>query len=189
MVPTIFARLTDFSRLYGDVPDVFLCRSLCYRENKYKQVACYLLGPNSQRGRFDRAYFSTIIADKTGVLNMQVVWALISAAFCFCWIRVQSTAVLIAVYILFAFFSAAYIPLPGPALISITHEVSRLGTRMGYRLAASEVGFLLGNPLGGIILGDTDNWLGLQAFSAAILRISVLAARVAKARSTPWAKA
>ena len=95
--------------------------------------------------------------------------------------------------VLFGFFSGACITLSPAIIVSITPDMSLLGTRMGMLVVPNALGVLIGNPIAGAILGNHDavlkgaagaRWTGLQAFTGAIVGASVVFAvgtRVSKA--------
>ena len=62
--------------------------------------------------------------------------------------------------------------------------MSKLGTNIGMIFAIAAFGVLVGNPISGAILGHSGQYVGLQAFSGAIVFLAALffaAARIAKA--------
>jgi len=85
--------------------------------------------------------------------------------------------------ILYGFFSGGFVSLPPVALVYLTTDMRKLGTRMGQCFFVSSLGLLVGSPVAGAILGDTGSWVGLQVFSGAMLLVTgaiLVAARVSQ---------
>jgi MFS family permease len=104
-----------------------------------------------------------ILADRFGALNVMPATSFICAVLTFCMIAVSSTASLIILALLFGFFSGAFIALPGVALVLLTKDRSRVGTRIGMSLAFSGLGALAGGPGGGSVLQDYGKGLNFTA--------------------------
>jgi MFS family permease len=124
------------------------------------------------------------LADKTGPLNMIVPCALISAVLAYCWIAVENKAGVIVFCILYGFFTGSFVSLPPTAIVTLSPRLEIVGTRMGMVFSVCGLGLLIGNPVGGAILGAGDNFLGLQLFCACTIVASaaiLYPARVAKA--------
>lgn len=122
------------------------------------------------------------LADRTGPLNMQIVFGLVAAILAFCWISIRNTGGIIAFAILYGFFSGTFVSLAGPIMVSLSPNYATVGTRMGMALGSSGVGLLIGSPIAGAILRN-HGWSGLQAWCGALLTLSylsMLSARLAK---------
>jgi MFS family permease len=123
------------------------------------------------------------LADKTGPLNMIVPCALISAVVAYCWIAVENKAGMIVFCILYGFFTGSFVSLPPTAIVTLSPRLEIVGTRMGMVFSVCGLGLLIGNPVGGAILGAGDSFLGLQLFCACTIVASaaiLYPARVAK---------
>ncbi|KAL9046302.1 MAG: hypothetical protein Q9214_000833 [Letrouitia sp. 1 TL-2023] len=123
------------------------------------------------------------LADRTGPLNMQIVFGSLAAVLVFSWIAIRNTQGMLAFAVLYGFFSGTFVSLPGPIVVSLSPAHETVGTRMGMALGASGLGLLVGAPVAGAILRSHGGWVGLQAWSGALVVISavwMLAARVAK---------
>lgn len=106
------------------------------------------------------------LSDKVGQFNMIVPGALMVGILVFCLIAVKSVAGIIAVTVLFGFFSGVFIALPPVCLVILTKDKSRVGTRIGMGFAFVGFSVLAAAPGGGNILGTGDdlNWTGLWIF-------------------------
>lgn len=133
-----------------------------------------------------------IIADVIGPLNIQVPLAFVVALLAFCWIAIKSTAGIIAFCILYGLFSGTFVSLPGPTVVSLSPDLSTLGTRMGMTFAFTGFGLLIGTPVAGVILIGERSWVGVQVWcglSVTISGICMLAARITKVGSRLKSKA
>ena len=98
----------------------------------------------------------TYLSDTTGPLNLQAPFAFVSGILAFSWLAVSDLSGLLAVSILYAVFSGAFLALPPPAVASLTPDLSRFGARMGVVLAFMALGSLVGNPVSGAIIQSRD---------------------------------
>jgi MFS family permease len=109
------------------------------------------------------------LADYLGPLNMPTPAAGVTALLAFCWIAVNSTAGIIVLAFLYGFFSGGFVSLPPVVMAVITKDMRSFGTRLGMFFAICSVALLIGTPIGGAILNDTNSYLGVQLFSGACL--------------------
>lgn len=146
----------------------------------FSVYAIAILNAASTFGRIVPNHF----ADKTGPLNMIVPCALISAVLAYCWIAVENKAGMIVFCILYGFFTGSFVSLPPTTIVMLSPRLEIVGTRMGMVFSVCGLALLIGNPVGGAILGTGDNFLGLQLFCASTIVASaaiLYPARVAKA--------
>lgn len=99
----------------------------------------------------------TIMSDKVGPLNIQAPFAVISGILAFSWLAVSDRSGLLAVCILYAVASGAFLAMPPAAVASLTPDLSRFGARMGVVLAFMSLGSLVGNPVCGAIIQSRDS--------------------------------
>ncbi|KAL1970544.1 hypothetical protein VTN77DRAFT_4188 [Rasamsonia byssochlamydoides] len=127
-----------------------------------------------------------LIADYTGPLNMLTPAATITSVLAFCWIAVRSTPGIIVLSILYGFFSGGFVSLPPVVMMTITKDLRSFGTRLGMCFSLSSIALLVGTPIGGAILSDTNNYLGVQLFCACcLITCAVLLAILRFIRSGP----
>jgi len=105
-------------------------------------------------------------ADKFGVLETFIIICALSSTSVFYWISVTNVAGNISFAVLYGFFSGGVVALGAVVLTAITTDMSRLGTRLGMVSLLKGTGSLIGPPIAGAILDATDNYLGVQLFSA-----------------------
>lgn len=96
------------------------------------------------------------VSDIIGPLNIQAPFAVISGVLAFSWIAVSDLSGLLAVCILYAVASGAFLAIPPAAVASLTPDLSRFGARMGVILAFMSLGSLVGNPVSGAIIQERD---------------------------------
>ncbi|GFF27512.1 monocarboxylate permease homologue, mch4 [Aspergillus udagawae] len=100
-----------------------------------------------------------------GPLNILLGSAIISGILSLCWIAISNTGGLIALAVLYGFFSGAFVSLPAVALMALTPNLQTLGTRMGMCSLLCGFGSLCGAPVAGAILDGTRSYLGVQLYS------------------------
>ena len=123
------------------------------------------------------------LTDIVGPLNVLVPASAVSGILTLCWIGIHNLAGLIVFAILYGFFSGGFISLPAVALITLTPDMSKLGTRMGQSFFICAFGLLLGSPVSGAILNSTGSYLGLQLFGGMALLVTtifIIWARISK---------
>lgn len=108
-------------------------------------------------------------ADRTGPLNMLVPCLFGAAILTFAWLGVHNEGGIIAFALIYGFFSGTILSLPPMVIVSLSPRLEVLATRMGMSLSVVSLGLLVGTPVSGAILNDTNSFVGLQAFGGAIL--------------------
>ncbi|OAA54526.1 Major facilitator superfamily domain, general substrate transporter [Niveomyces insectorum RCEF 264] len=125
------------------------------------------------------------LADKTGPLNIMTVAAFCSAVLAFAWIGITTTAGLIVFCVLYGFTSGSFVSLPAPTVVSLSPSLNVVGARMGMSFSLAGIGILIGNPIGGAILGSASGWTGLQAWAGATIVCAGVASLVARVAKNP----
>ncbi|GFF77799.1 monocarboxylate permease homologue, mch4 [Aspergillus lentulus] len=100
-----------------------------------------------------------------GPLNILLGSAIISGILSLSWVAVSNAGGLIALAVLYGFFSGAFVSLPAVALTTLTPNLQTLGTRMGMCSLLCGFGSLCGAPVAGAILDATRSYLGVQLYS------------------------
>ena len=108
------------------------------------------------------------MSDKVGPLNMITPCTIIAGILFFCWMKLSTETSIIAFAVLYGFFSAAIVSLAPVGFVSLTPQLSSIGTRMGMGFAVMGFGLLIGPPVGGQIL-SSHGYVALQAFGASAL--------------------
>ncbi|PKX94761.1 MCT family MFS transporter [Aspergillus novofumigatus IBT 16806] len=121
-----------------------------------------MLNAGSTVGRI----FPNFVADHTGPLNMLTPAVTATAVLAFAWIGVHNVPGIIVLSVLYGLFSGGFVSLPPVVMVTLTKDIRDLGTRLGMIFATTSIGLLIGTPIGGAIMSDTHNYLGVQLFTA-----------------------
>lgn len=154
------------------------------RANMSSYLAFYLpaiINAGSSLGRI----LPNFAADHVGPLNMQMLFAFVSAALSLSLIAIRNVQGIIGFCVLYGFFTGTFVSLPAPTTASLSTNVASLGGRMSMAFITAGLGSLIGSPIAGAILATNggNNWDMLQLWSGIILvlsALSMLAARIAK---------
>ncbi|CAG8018758.1 unnamed protein product [Penicillium olsonii] len=133
----------------------------------------YLLSMLNAASTFGRIA-PNFLADHIGPLNMLTPAVTITAILAFVWIRVHTVPGIIILSVFYGFFSGGFVSLPPVVMASMTPDVRNLGTRMGMLFAIVSIGLLIGTPIGGAILNSTNEYVGVQLFTACCLITSAV---------------
>ena len=107
----------------------------------------------------------------------------ISGILAFCLPGIKSTAGLIVFSALCGFFSGSFVSLSIATVDGVSPDKDVLGTRLGMSFAFIGLGVLVGEPVAGAILGDSQNWKGVVIWYGVTLLASsavIASARIAK---------
>ena len=114
----------------------------------------------------------TFLADKitSGPILIQSLAAITCGALAAGWSYLNaSIAGLVAWAVAYGFFSGSLICLIPAAAANLTDDMSRLGGRLGIVFAANAFASLIGSPVAGAILKNTENgWRGLAFYCAGL---------------------
>lgn len=109
----------------------------------------------------------TALADRMGTLNTIIPCTLICGVLTLAWTAVHSTGALLAFALLYGFFSGSFVSLPPSTLVSLSPDLSKVGTRIGMSFSVSSLGVLVGSPVGGALLNlQTGHYVRMQVFCA-----------------------
>lgn len=93
------------------------------------------------------------------------------------WLGIHSLGPLLAVAILYGFFSGGMLALPPASVASLTPDLSHFGARMGLCFVCMAAGSLVGTPATGAILGTRGaggDWDGARVWSATTILVGGL---------------
>jgi len=127
----------------------------------------------------------SFFADFLGPLNIMAPLTLGCAIVAFSWTSISSLGPILLFCIFYGFFSGTFVSITGPALASISPDLSLVGTHMGMSFSIGALGLLIGNPVAGVLL-DGYGWIGPATFCGAanvLAAAFIVAARVYK---TGW---
>lgn len=124
------------------------------------------------------------LADKIGSVNVIIVCAAVSAILLYGWLGIHNLAGLIVFALLYGMFSGGVVSVLPSAILTMSPDMSRVGTRMGMTFTLAGISVLVGTPIAGAILGgySESEWMGVIGYSAAGLTLGTvlyLASRLA----------
>ncbi|KAF3764621.1 hypothetical protein M406DRAFT_98428 [Cryphonectria parasitica EP155] len=124
-----------------------------------------LLNVGSVFGRLLPNYF----ADKVGSVNTCLACAAVSAVLLLGWLGIHNLGGLVVFALLYGLFSGGIVSVTPSAVMSMSPDMSRVGTRMGMTFMLAGFSILLGTPIAGWILGgfSESEWKGVIGYSAA----------------------
>ncbi|KAI1652980.1 MFS general substrate transporter [Daldinia decipiens] len=131
-------------------------------------LAAYLITLLNAGSIFGRI-LPNFAADYLGSMNMLAAMTLGAGILAFSWLGVHDLGGTITFAILFGFFNGGVASLPPSAIVTLTPDLGRLGTRMGMLFAFIGIAVLIGTPIAGAILKDVNDdgaWRGLIAYCA-----------------------
>lgn len=116
------------------------------------------------------------LADKIGSLNMCLVCGAVSAVLLFGWFGITNLAGLIVFALLYGMFSGGIVSVTPSAVMTMSPDISRVGTRLGMTFTVTGSAILIGTPIAGAILGNFSEreWNGVIGYSAAGLTVGSL---------------
>lgn len=109
------------------------------------------------------------IGDYIGPLNVLIPAAFMTGIMALIWIGVTSFAGIITFACFYGFFSGAFVSIAPVAIVVLTPDLRKIGTRMGHSFFISSFGLLIGTPVSGAILESTGRYLGVQLFAGIVL--------------------
>ncbi|KAH9047095.1 MFS general substrate transporter [Lactarius hengduanensis] len=209
VVPATRRKLFDVSAL-RELPFIFCTLGLCFGfiglYNPFFYITTFALSKTGANATL-AFYFVPIInaasvfgrlaptalADRVGTLNTLIPCSLICGALVLAWAAVHSTGALIAFALLYGFFSGSFVSLPPSTLVSLSPDLSKVGTRIGMSFGVSSLGVLIGSPVGGALINlHTGQFVRMQVFCAVTMFVAcamLVIARVAKSGLVVMAKA
>ncbi|OTB17567.1 hypothetical protein K445DRAFT_10268 [Daldinia sp. EC12] len=134
-------------------------------------LAAYLVTLLNAGSVFGRI-LPNFVADYLGSMNMLAAMTLGASILAFGWLGVHDLGGTITFALLFGFFNGGVTSLPPSAIVTLTPDLGRLGTRMGMLFAFIGIAVLVGTPIAGAILNDVNDdgaWKGLIGYCAATL--------------------
>lgn len=132
------------------------------------QFAFYLLpiyNAASSPGRI----IPNFAADYIGVMNVLIPASFLTGVMALVWISVHTFQGIITFACFYGFFSGAFISIAPVAIVVLTDDLTKIGTRMGQAFFVTSFGLLIGTPVSGVILSSSGKWLGVQLFSGILL--------------------
>lgn len=149
------------------IPFFYMPLYAAERVHTSENLGFYLLAILNASSIFGRI-IPNILADCLGAMNVLTPFTFIAAVLAFAWIGISNLPGIIIFCILYGFFSGAIVSLPPTALVTLSPDLSVIGTRMGMCFSFAGFGLLIGNPIAGALLNSSSaGFTGLKAFSGA----------------------
>lgn len=128
-----------------------------------------LLNVGSVFGRIVPNY----LADKLGSVNVAIACAAVSAVLLYGWLGIHNLAGVVVFTLLYGMFSGGIVSILPSVIITMSPDMSRVGTRMGMTFTLTGFSILVGTPIAGAILGGYSErqWKGMIGYSAAGLTL------------------
>jgi predicted MFS family arabinose efflux permease len=150
-----------------------------------QSLANYLL-PILNAGSFLGRLIPNWLAGRYGLMNVQIIFGVISGALTFALLGIKTTGGVVAFAVIYGFVSAPYVSLPIPIVTSLSPDKSVWATRLGMSFAIIGFGALIGSPVAGAILGDSENrnwtgmiiWCGVMFFTSTAILTTVRTMKV-----------
>ncbi|KAJ7876812.1 MFS general substrate transporter [Mycena leptocephala] len=135
-----------------------------------------ILNISSAFGRISGNY----LADVYGPFNVQIPYTLFTGATIWAMLGVHDAGSLVAISILYGFFSGAWLALAFVCMSSLARSPDEVGARTGLALALSSVGSLASAPIQGALLTSSYIWVQPVGFSGCVLFAGAAAFLVAR---------
>ncbi|KAL6251382.1 hypothetical protein RBB50_001591 [Rhinocladiella similis] len=126
------------------------------------------------------------LADHVGPLNVLIPCSMMTGILALIWIGIDNLGGIIVFVLFYGFFSGGFVSMPPVAIVTLTADMRKIGTRMGQCFFISAFGLLVGTPVSGAILGNGNNWLGVQLFSGAGIVVTALLLLWARVSAAGW---
>ncbi|RPA85509.1 MFS general substrate transporter [Ascobolus immersus RN42] len=154
-----------------------------------RDLSFYLLSIMNGASVFGRV-LPNLLADRVGGLNSSIPFALASGALLFGWIGIETEEGLIALAVLYGFFSGAFVSLPPMVIGTMTPNVNHLAMKVGVGFMLLSPAMLAGPPIAGALWRGGD-MVGTQAFAgstAVVAGVFFVAARWKMVGWRVWVK-
>jgi predicted MFS family arabinose efflux permease len=165
------------------IPYFYITPYAQFKTGADETLAFYLV-PILNAGSIFGRLIPNAMADHFGALNMAIPSALACAMLAFTWIAVHKIGSLIVFAILYGFFSGTFVSLPPSAILSLSSDLNKVGTRLGMSFSIAGFGILIGSPVGGALLDlNRGHFVHTQVFCAIAMTVSctsLVLARVTK---------
>lgn len=128
----------------------------------------------------------TFIAHKVGPLNLLIPLLTGTGALIIIWSVITNSAGTIAFAILYGLFSGGSVAMAPVALVTLTPDLRRLGTRMGQAFFFCALAILAGPPVSGALLRATGSWVALKGFAGGTVVFSSMFIVLARVSKVGW---
>jgi MFS family permease len=134
------------------------------------QLAFYLLAIQNAGSVLGRI-LPALVAVRWGPFPVLIAAVCLCSVLCFAWIGIDSLVGIVVFAVLYGFFSGAVVSLPAPALVVISPDLRVVGSRLGMSFSFAGFGLLIGNPIAGLIVSQVRGFVGIAAFTGAVMLV------------------
>lgn len=124
--------------------------------------------------------------DYIGPMNVLIPASFLTGVMALIWIGIHNFSGIIAFACFYGFFSGAFISIAPVAIVVLTEDLTKIGTRMGQSFFVCSFGLLIGTPVSGAILSASGKWIGVQLFSGILLLCTAGAFFAARTCKVGW---
>lgn len=110
-----------------------------------------------------------MLADTFGKLNIITCVALINGVLLLCWLAIENTGGVVAFAVIYGFFSGGLGTFPPFVLPSLSTDISKVGVCLGMAFMCLGLVSLVANPIAGAIVGNSDRYHAVAAYSGALM--------------------
>ncbi|KIV78901.1 hypothetical protein PV11_06503 [Exophiala sideris] len=173
-LPYVLFCIAMFVAFVGFYGPVYYDQSYGIQQGITSEKLGFYLLPMLNAASIPGRLFPNFLADHIGPLNVMGPCCFMTGTMALIWIGIHNVGGLIAFSCLYGFFSGGLVSIPPVAIVYLTKDMTKIGTRMGQLFFISAFGLLTGTPVTGAILGSSYDWLGVQLFSGIAVVLAAL---------------
>ncbi|KAL2362524.1 hypothetical protein RJZ56_004570 [Blastomyces dermatitidis] len=128
--------------------------------------------------------FPNFMADYIGPINIMIPMTLLSGILAISWIRIHTTAGVIALVVLYGFTAGGFTSVGPVVFMNITPDMRDFGTRLGMSFVLCSLGSLVGTPIGGAVVHGTGSYVGVAVLVGVCFVVAAGVMMVARLLST-----
>ncbi|OJD23204.1 hypothetical protein ACJ73_05439 [Blastomyces percursus] len=128
--------------------------------------------------------FPNFMADYIGPINIMIPMTLLSGILAISWIRIDTTAGVIALVVLYGFTAGGFTSVGPVVFMNITPDMRDFGTRLGMSFVLCSLGSLVGTPIGGAVVHSTGSYEGVAVLVGVCFVVAAAVMTVARFLST-----
>ena len=138
-------------------------------------------------GLASRLPLSWVASAHLGPINTLIPTALVTGLCLFGWVGVHDIPSLYAFAAVYGLVAAGTQSLFASAVASLTHDLGKIGTRMGMVFSVMSVASLTGPPIAGAVIGsEGGGYVGAQLWAGTMICVGCMCLAVARVSETGW---
>jgi MFS family permease len=128
-----------------------------------------------------------LIADRIGPLNVQAPSIAIAATMVLVWIPTHNLGPLLAISVIYGFFSGAVVSLPPTCVASMTEDMTSFGARVGIVFLAMSFSSLIGSPVAGaLVQSGVHGYDEARIWSGVVMLVGAAFVTLARMSKADW---